>query len=159
MVCHPGPKLTKCSSRSSNLLIVSLESQIYLNNLLNLLRLWDLCSAAAMLLMALLLPENTGRRLKIIVPPHCPTPPNAAPSPGASEVVMDCSSCLPARSRRSCSGPPARRRGRCSSLPVCEAGAERLLPAGGAASAHPLPRRSCSCQSARSRGGWTGPAA
>jgi hypothetical protein len=31
----PVPKLTKCSSRSSNLLIVSCESQIYLNNLLN----------------------------------------------------------------------------------------------------------------------------
>jgi hypothetical protein len=34
----PVPKLAKCTDRSSNLLIVSFESQIYLNNLLNLLR-------------------------------------------------------------------------------------------------------------------------
>jgi hypothetical protein len=39
--CHPDPKLAKCSSRSSNLPIVSYESQIYLNNSLNLLRPWD----------------------------------------------------------------------------------------------------------------------
>jgi hypothetical protein len=34
----PVPKLAKCTDKSWNLLIVSFESQIYLNNLLNLLR-------------------------------------------------------------------------------------------------------------------------
>jgi hypothetical protein len=37
----PVPKLAKCTYGSSNLLIVSFESQTYLNNLLNLLKLWD----------------------------------------------------------------------------------------------------------------------
>jgi hypothetical protein len=42
----PVPKLAKCTDRSSNLLIVSYESQIYLNNLLNLLRPRNPCSNA-----------------------------------------------------------------------------------------------------------------
>jgi hypothetical protein len=41
------PKLAKCANRSSNLLIFSYESQIYLNNLLNLFRSHRSTQAAA----------------------------------------------------------------------------------------------------------------
>jgi hypothetical protein len=47
MVRNPSPKLAKCTYLFPNLLIVSYESQIYLNNLLNLLKQHDPCSDEA----------------------------------------------------------------------------------------------------------------
>jgi hypothetical protein len=55
----PIPKLAKCTNRSSNLLIVSYESQIYLNNLLNLFRSRRSTQAAADLTEAMTVVTGT----------------------------------------------------------------------------------------------------
>jgi hypothetical protein len=76
----PVPKLAKRSSRSSNLLIVSYVSQIYLNNLLNLLSLRDTCSNVTE-------PDPSAAAIGTTQPLHVGGLRSFVPTGGAHEVI------------------------------------------------------------------------